>query len=72
MGWNHQLAISRVNLYTHLFSGHEKKGPQFTLLKINAWRIILFSKWLYNYFLIVRPLSVGLWDPLQMAELHGL
>ena len=52
MGWNHQLAISRVNLYTHLFSGHEKKGPQFTLLKTNAWRIILFSKYLVSGYII--------------------
>ena len=34
-------------------------------------RIISLSKWLIT-MVSFRPLRIGLWDPFQMAELHGL
>ena len=33
--------------------------------------IIPFKKWLTT-MISFRPLRIGLWDPFQMAELHGL
>ena len=38
---------------------------------VHTWRIIPFSKWLIT-MVIVSPQDLGLWDPFQTAELHGL
>ena len=57
---------------TNLAFGRWKFGRVFWISKgIPTWRIIPFSKWLIT-MVIVSPQDLGLWDPFQAAELHGL
>ncbi len=52
---------------THVSSSYLKELPMGHVLGGSSQDL---DTWLIN-MVIVSPLSIGLWDPFQMAELHG-